>query len=123
MRLGLDEHYSAHIARALRERGHDVSAVQERRELRGLGDRELLATMQAERSALLTENIADFMPIVHDLTARGEDHWGVAFSSPVSMPRSAGTIGDFIEALDRFLSERPAEDGLLNQVWWLQPLS
>ena len=123
MRLGLDEHYSAQIAGALRERGHDVSAVQERPELRGLNDRELLATMQAERSALLTENVADFMPIVQDLAARGEDHWGVVFSSPASMPRAAGTIGDFIEALDRFLSARPAEDDILNQVWWLQPLS
>ena len=76
MRLGLDEHYSAQIAGALRERGHDVSAVQERPEMRGLDGRELLATMQAERSALLTENVADFMPIVQDLAARGEDHWG-----------------------------------------------
>lgn len=121
MRLCLDEHYSAHIARALRERGHEVSAVQERPELRGLGDRELLATLQTERSALLTENAADFMPIVHDLAARGEAHWGVVFRSPESMPRGRGTIGVFVEALDRLLNERPAEDGLLNQAWWLQP--
>jgi Domain of unknown function (DUF5615) len=121
VRLCLDEHYSAHIAKALRERGHDVSAVQERPELRGLGDRELLATLQTERSALLTENVADFMPLVQDLAARGEDHRGVVFSSPSSMPRGTGTIGDFVEALARLLGERPAEDGLLNQVSWLQP--
>lgn len=121
MRLCLDEHYSAHIAPALRERGHDVSAVQERPELRGLGDRELLTTLQAERSALLTENVADFMPIVQDLAARREDHWGVVFSSPESMPRGVGTIGVFVEALDRLLNELPAEDGLLSQVSWLQP--
>lgn len=123
MRLCLDEHYSAAIAKALRARGHDVTAVQERPELRGLADRELLATLQAEHSAVLTENVADFMPIVHDLAARGEDHWGVVFSSPASMPRGAGTIGDFVAALDRLLGERPTEDGLVNQVSWLQPRS
>lgn len=120
MKLCLDEHYSRDIASALRERGHDVTAVQERPELRGLGDRELLAAMQAEHSALLTENVADFMPVVHDLAARGEDHWGVVFSSPASMPRGAGTIGAFIETLDRLLSERPRENDLVSQVWWLQ---
>lgn len=122
MRLCLDEHYATQVAIALRERGHAVAAVNERPELRGLGDRELLAVMQAERCALLTENASDFMPIVHDLAARNENHWGVVFSSPASMPRGTGTIGVFVEALDRLLTDRPAEDSLLNQVWWLHPL-
>ena len=121
MRLCLDEHYASQIAIALRERGREVTAISERPELRGLEDRPLLAVMQAERSALLTENVSDFMPLVHELAARNEDHWGLIFSSPVSMPRGAGTIGVFVEAVDRLLLERPGEDGLLNQVWWLQP--
>lgn len=121
MRLCLDEHYAAQIAVALRERSHDATAVNERPELRGLDDRPLLAIMQAERSALLTENVSDFMPIVQELATRNEEHWGVVFSSPLSMPRGVGTIGLFVEALHRLLVERPAEDGLLNQVWWLQP--
>lgn len=122
MRLCLDEHYATQLAIALRELGHAVAAVNERPELRGLGDRELLAVMQAERCALLTENASDFMPIVHDLAARSENHWGVVFSSPASMPRGAGTIGVFVVALDRLLTERPAEDALLNQIWWLHSL-
>jgi len=121
VRLCLDEHYASQIAIALRERGREVTAISERPELRGLEDRPLLAVMQAERSALLTENVSDFMPLVHELAARNEDHWGLIFSSPVSMPRGAGTTGVFVEALDRLLLERPGEDGLLNQVWWLQP--
>jgi hypothetical protein len=121
VRLCLDEHYAIQIAVALRERGREVTAISERPELRSLDDRPLLAVMQAERSALLTENVSDFMPLVHELAARDEDHWGLIFSSPVSMPRGSGTIGVFVEALDRLLLERPGEDGLLNQVWWLQP--
>ena len=121
MRLCLDEHYAAQIAVALRERGHEVTAVNERRELRGLDDRPLLAVMQTERSALLTENVSDFMPLVQELAARNEDHWGVVLSSPESMPRGTGTIGLFVGSLHRFLVERPAEDGLLNQISWLQP--
>jgi Domain of unknown function (DUF5615) len=120
VRLCLDEHYAIRIAVALRERGHEVSAVKERPELLGVEDRDLLAVMQGERCALLTENVSDFMPLVQELAARDEDHWGVVFSSPVSMPRGTGTIGLFVEALDRLLAERRAEDGLLNQVWWLQ---
>jgi hypothetical protein len=123
VRLCLDEHYAAQIAAALRDRGHAVTAVQERLELRGLEDRELFAALQGERSALLTENASDFMPIVHELAERNEDHWGVVFSSPLSMPRGAGTIGLFVGALDLLLNERPAEDGLLNEVQWLQPPS
>jgi hypothetical protein len=121
VRLCLDEHYSLQIAAALRERGHDVTAVNERPELRGLDDRPLLSIMQEERSALLTENVSDFVPLVQELATRNEDHWGVVFSSPESMPRGSGTIGLFVESLHRLLVERPAEDGLLNQVSWLQP--
>jgi hypothetical protein len=121
VRLCLDEHYATQIANALRERGHQVTAVQERPELRGIRDRELLAFMQVEGCALLTENVSDFMPFVHELAARAEDHWGFVFTSPVSMPRGTGTIGLFVDALDRLLTERPADDALMNQVWWLQP--
>lgn len=121
MRLCLDEHYSSAIARELRRRGHDVFSVTERPELVGRSDRELLAAMRDERRALLTENVADFAPVVRTLVASGEDHWGVVFSSPRSLPRGAATIGLFAEALDRLLSERRAEDALKDQIWWLQP--
>jgi len=123
VRLCLDEHYAFQIAETLRNRGHDVLAANERLALRGLSDRELLAFVQSERRALTTESVSDFMPIVHELAASGEEHWGFVFTSPSSMPRGAGTIGLFVEALDHVLTDRPAEGALLNQVWWLQPPS
>ena len=121
MRLCLDQHYAPQIAAALRERGHDVIAAEAEAALRGLADAELLAFCVRERRALLSENAADFMPLVHQLAERGDAHNGVVFSSPASMPRGAGTIGLFVEALDRLLSEGAAEDALRNQVHWLRP--
>lgn len=121
MRLCLDQHYSPKIAAALRERGHDVIAAEAEGDLRGLRDEELLASCLHQRRALLSENAADFMPLVHQLAVHGDEHYGLIFSSPASMPRGASTIGLFTEALDRLLRERPAEDALRNQVFWLRP--
>jgi hypothetical protein len=121
VRLCLDQHYAPHIAAALRERGHDVIAAEAGEELRGLPDEELLAFCIRERRALLSENAADFMPLVHQLAVRGDEHYGLVFSSPASMPRGAGTIGLFIEALERLLRVCPADGALRNQVHWLRP--
>ncbi len=119
MRLCLDEHYSSKIAEELRAREYDVYAVSERPELRTLSDRELWLHVQSEQRALLTENVADFMPFVHEAAAAGEDHWGMIFSSSRSMPRGAGTIGLFAERLDELLTKNRNEDDFRNGVHWL----
>jgi hypothetical protein len=121
VRLLLDEHYSPKIAEELRERGHDVASVKERDDLRGLGDRELWSRASAEGRALLTENVADFMPLVREAAGEGEPHFGIVFTSPRSLPRAAGTIGRYVESLDTFLRERHAGDALAEQVHWLEP--
>jgi Domain of unknown function (DUF5615) len=119
LKLCLDEHYSIRIAEELRGRDHDVVAVKERRELIASSDLELWAAMQIERRALLTENVADFMPLIQQAAAAGEDHWGIVFSSSRSMPRGAGTIGLFVECLDDLMRRNPAEDDLRNRIHWL----
>ena len=121
MRLCLDEHYAPHIAVALRERSHDVIAVAAHGELRGVVDEELLAFCVSQRRALLSEDASDFVPLVHELAARGDDHYGLVLTSATSMPRRAATIGIFIEALDRLLRDHPSDNALRNQVRWLQP--
>lgn len=121
MRLLLDEHYAQKIADELRNRGHDAVSVTERGDLCGVGDRELLRLASGEGRALLTENIADFMPFVREAAAGGEGHFGVVFTSPRPMPRSAATIGLFVEQLERFLRDRGADDALADQVHWLTP--
>lgn len=124
MRVCLDQHYAPpQIAAALRERGHDVIAAEAEGELRGLPDEELLAFCVRERRALLSENAADFTPLVHQLAARGDEHYGLVFSSPSSIRRGAGTIGLFVDSLDRLLRECPDEGALRNPLHWLTTLS
>jgi hypothetical protein len=119
VRLLLDEHYSPKIAEQLRKRGHDVVSCAERDDLRGLGDRDLWSRAVDERRALVSENVADFMPLVRAAAAAGERHFGVVFTSPRSLPRGPGTVGLYVERLDGLLHERPAEDTLADQVSWL----
>ena len=121
MRLLLDEHYSPKIAAGLRKRGHDVDSANERLELRGLADRELWAVATAEKRVLVTENVADFMPLVREAAAAGATHFGVVFTSPRSLPRGPKTIGLYLELLETFLRERPAGSGLADEVHWLGP--
>jgi hypothetical protein len=98
-----------------------VIAAEAEEELRGLPDEELLAFCTRERRVLVSENVADFMPLVHRLGERSDEHYGLVFSSPASMPRGVGTIGLFVEAFDRLLRERPSDDARRNQVHWLRP--
>jgi len=119
VRLLLDEHYSPKIAEELRKRGHDVAAAADRDDVRGLGDRELSSLVFAEGRALMTENVADFMPLIREAGAAGDRHFGIVFTSPRALPRGLGTIGRSIELLDGFLRDRPADDALVDQVHWL----
>jgi hypothetical protein len=121
VKLLLDEHYSPTIAEELRKAGHDVVSVLERDDLRGLQDRELWGHASVDRRALMTENVADFAPLVHEAAAQGDRHWGVVFTSPRSMPRGVGTIGLYVDVLDAFLREHPGGEALLDQVAWLGP--
>lgn len=121
MKCCLDEHYARAIAEQLRDRDHDVICAKERPDLVGMSDRDLTSALQVEKRGLVTENVSDFMPIVQELATAAEDHWGFVFTSPRSMPRGAATIGLYVDVLDAFLSERTSEDGLKNQVSWLQP--
>ena len=121
MKLCLDEHYSPQIAVDLREAGHDVVSVKERPELESLGDAELLAVMIAERRALLTENVADFAPLIRQMAAVGESHHGIVYSSSRSMPRSRSTIGMFVDALAELVRRFPGDDDFVDRIAWLNP--
>jgi hypothetical protein len=119
VKLCLDEHYSREIAAQLRHAGHDVDSLQGRPELIQLPDADLLSVMTSDRRALLTENVADFDPLLKQLAARGERHYGVIYSSPRSMPRSRNTIGVFVEGLDEILRSHAGDDDFVNRVQWL----
>lgn len=121
MRLLLDEHYSPAIARGLRSRGFDVVSVAESPNLQAASDLELFAFAVAERRAVVTEDVADFVRILREHASHGDDHHGIIFTSPRSFPRSRSTIGASISALAALLGAHPADDALLNQTRWLAP--
>ena len=118
MKLLLDEMYDHAIAEQLRARGHDVVAVTERQELRGVNDDALLRAAAAEHRAILTENAAHFVPA---LAASGEITYGVLFTSPRSMPRGARTVGLFVRALARYLEAHQDDGALRDRAEWLDP--
>lgn len=119
MRLLLDEHLSPEIARQLRSRRHDVDAVAERPELLSLPDHELFARMAAERRAILTNNVPDYVRLFNEALAAGEDSYGLLLIDDRSMPRAKNTIGLFVRVVDDFLDAHRAEDALRNQLRWL----
>jgi uncharacterized protein DUF5615 len=79
LRLLLDAHVSGRrIGAALRERGHDVLAVDEERELDGWPDEELLALASDQQRILVTFDAADFPRICRQWLEVGRSHGGCA---------------------------------------------
>ena len=119
MRLLLDEHYPRAIAEVLRKKGHDVAAVQEQGQLLDKKDADLFALAARDRTAFLTEDVADFMPLLRQATSAGLDHFGLVISSAHSLPRTKKNIGRFVQVLDVLMRAHPDEAGLRNRVCWI----
>ena len=119
MKLLLDVHYSPAIAEQLRKRGHDVVAAAGDDVLRRLSDHELLATAVAEQRALLTNDAADFVPLVQQAAEAGDRHYGLVLTSDRAFPRSTGAIGRLVGALEALLAAHPAVDALADATAWL----
>jgi hypothetical protein len=119
MRLLLDEHFSPRIAAQLRRRRHDVVAARADADLHGLTDAALLAHATAQRRALVTENVADFVELHRAAVISGRRHFGIVFTSSRGFPRTTRAIGRLVRALDALLDANRPEDALLDQVWWL----
>lgn len=89
-RLLLDEHYSADIASALTELGHDVLAVVAIPDLRGASDPEVFAWAAADARRIVTENVRDFRPLLTRALAYGEPSAPVLLVPPRRFPRGRG---------------------------------
>lgn len=119
MRLLLDAHYSPAIAEQLRARGHDLVAAGERDDLRALPDDQLLAVATTEQRALVSNNIADFVPLIQRAAGTGNRHFGLVLTSDRTLPRSTRAIGRHVRALQALLQGHPAADGLADVTIWL----
>jgi predicted nuclease of predicted toxin-antitoxin system len=121
VKLLLDEMFDRTIAERLRSRGHDVVAVTESAELRGLSDEVLIELMTHERRVIVTENAAHFVPLLRARLNDGRPSTGVMITSPDSMTRNRRTIGLFVRVLERELRLRPTDSALDDQVIWISP--
>lgn len=119
MRLLLDEMYTSDIAEALRELGHDVSAVAERRDLMSAADTLVFATAQEERRVIVTNNVRDFAPLSEQALQTGATFYGVLFTSDKSMPRRRANIRAYIDVLNAELTQHADDERLPAGVAWL----
>ncbi len=105
MRLFLDAHISGpRIARALRERGHDVRAADEECELDGLQDKQLLELAAEEMRLVITFDVKDFTVIARCWAEASRPHAGLGIV--VGIDHSE--FGAILDTLTRELDARPA---------------
>jgi predicted nuclease of predicted toxin-antitoxin system len=118
LRLLLDEMYPTAIAEQLRKRGHDVSAVTERPELRSLPDGDVFAIAQRERRVVASENIGDFSSIAQVADQAGQPHFGLVLIDPSKCKRGQQrTIGRLVTEIDRLLKDHPRDDPTSARYW------
>ena len=123
MRLLLDEMISATVASQLRDRGHDVVAVQdhELEHLRGIDDCDLLEHASQERRAVVTDNIPEFVRCHQRRQDRGRPHYGLLLFTNDTFPRHRHDVfvGQVLAALERQVQDHPDDDGS-SWLRWLQ---
>lgn len=121
MNLLLDEMFPSTIAKRLRdERGHDVVAVAERDELRGLPDGEIFLAAQEEERAVVTENVRDFLPIAREWQAMGRVHFGLVLTTNRRFPRARSrTAGRLVRALSGLLDAESDHSPASSREIWL----
>ena len=118
MKALLDEQLSPRIAELLRDRGHDVQAVVERRDLAGRSDRVILEIAAAEDRAVITNNVKDFRPLAAERLAREKSHAGLILL-PSTRTRTRGAVDMLASAIERILREHP--DGMPATERWIPP--
>ncbi len=119
MRLLLDEHHEAKVAGRLRELGHEVVAVAERGDLRGMPDAVIFAIARGEERAIVTENARDYVELARQASDNNEHHFGVVITAPEAYPRRPDARTRLVEALARLLTEHLEVDALRDGVMWL----
>jgi hypothetical protein len=120
VKLLLDEMYPAHLAATLRERGLDAIGVDERPELRGLADEELLVIGAREGRAVVTENVADFMRLYGEWGSAGRRHGGIVVALSSRFVRTPAGYEALLAALAD-LCKGQGPGGLADAVHFLAP--
>jgi len=112
----LDVHLSGPVVGGvLRERGHDVLAVDQSPELRELEDPELLRLAKDEGRVLVTSNIGNFMEHITEWAHAGESHAGVIM---VVYQAIRARFGVLIRGIEELL-EGTSQEQWTDRIRWL----
>jgi nucleoside-diphosphate-sugar epimerase len=104
VRVLLDAHVSGRrIGPALRERDHDVLAIDGQRELDGASDEDLMELASAQQRVLVTFDVADFPRICREWLETGRTHHGCA----VVVGIRHSEFGAIVRALESTFAQRP----------------
>jgi predicted nuclease of predicted toxin-antitoxin system len=107
MRLFLDAHVSGpRVGGPLREKGHDVRALDREPEHEGLDDEDVLALASEDRRILVTHNVADFPEILREWAAGDRSHAGVILVYGIKHSE----FGLIVRGIERWLELRPRQD-------------
>lgn len=117
VRLLLDEHFAPRLARTLRQRGHDVTAVLEDPALTGQPDDVIFAAAIVQGRRIVTENIADFRPLHARAVEAGLPAAGLLLIPSSRFDRNPARRSVLAESLHHWLMDpaaanRPGEDWL-----------
>ena len=111
MRLFLDAHVSGrHVGGPLREKGHDVRALDRELVHEGLDDEEVLAIATEDERILVTHNVADFPEILRDWATAGRSHAGVILVYGIDHSEFALIR----RGIERWLELRPRQEDWLD---------
>lgn len=116
----LDEHFSCQVAELLRERGLEVEAIVERKDLPAASDREVMEVASDEQRAVVTNNIKDFRSIAAERLTDGRGHAGLILV-PSSRGRRREHTGALANAIEALMRAHP--DGMLDTEHWVPPSS
>lgn len=92
-------------------------AVDERPDLRGLPDGELLERAQEDGRTVVTYSREDFLTLDRRYRADGREHHGIVILHPRRFPQGPGTVGALVTSLDRFIRVGAPYPGFVH---WLQ---
>lgn len=119
MKLLLDEMFPPTIAKRLGdEHGHDVVAVAERDELRGLQDADIFLVAQKEERAVVTENVRDFRPLAREWQAMGRVHFGLVLTTNRRFPRAhSRAAGALVRAVSDLIDAETDQPASNREIW------
>ena len=99
LKLYLDEDVTPLLARALRQRGFDVTSAVELGHV-GWSDEEQLEYAVSEGRAILTHNIRDFVRLHREWLSKGKEHFGIVVAPQFPLRE----FGAFLRRTLRFLN-------------------